>query len=84
MHAVAESDQIIWKSPMVAWIFVFVVAALLGLTFYTGIKEMVYAWNNREEYSYGYLIPFITAFLVWQKKNILTTSEFSGSGMCEK
>jgi len=61
------------------WAFVLVIAALLGITFYAGIREMIHFWDVREEYSHGYMIPFITAFLIWQRKNILDRTEFSGS-----
>jgi exosortase D (VPLPA-CTERM-specific) len=79
MQSVSESTPVFWKMNPVMWVFIIVIAALLGVTFYAGIREMVYFWNVREEYSYGYMIPFITAFLVWQKKNILEKTEFSGS-----
>src|SRR3989344_3884731 len=80
MHVVDENNPMtVWETPARAWIFVLVVAVLFGATFYAGIKEIVYIWNIREEYSYGYLIPFITAFLIWQKKNVLATTRFSGS-----
>ena len=61
------------------WAFVLAIAVLLGITFYAGIREMIRFWDVREEYSHGYMIPFITAFLLWQRKNILDRTEFSGS-----
>lgn len=79
MHSASESKQFIWKISSVMWAFIFAIAVLLGITFYAGIREMIYFWDRREEYSYGYMIPFITAFLIWQRKNILDRTEFSGS-----
>jgi len=61
------------------WAVCLAQAALLGVTFYVGIREMVIVWNTSEEFSYGYLIPFITFFMIWQKKNILEKIEFTGS-----
>lgn len=74
-----SNPLIIWQASAVTWMFLCLVLALLGLTFYEGIKEMVYIWNVREEYSYGYMIPFITAFFIWQKKNEFVKNEFLGS-----
>src|SRR3989344_5557130 len=79
MHSASESNQFIWKTSSGMWAFVLVIAALLGITFYAGIREMIHSWDVREEYSHGYMIPFITAFLIWQRKNILDRTEFSGS-----
>lgn len=79
MQAVEETNKVVWVYSARTWIFMLVIAALLGVTFYAGLKEMVYIWDVREEYSYGYMIPFITAFLIWQKKNILAKGQFHGS-----
>ena len=32
--------------------------------------------HTMEEYGYGYIIPFISMFLIWQRKNSLMDSEF--------
>ena len=40
---------------------------------------MVRVWETKEEYSYGYLIPFISLFLIWQKKDILERIPFNGA-----
>ena len=41
----------------------------IGLTtvFYDGLRQMVGGWN-KEEYSYAYLVPVISAWLIWQKR----------------
>ncbi|WP_197703410.1 VPLPA-CTERM-specific exosortase XrtD [Sulfurifustis variabilis] len=54
-------------------------AALLGFTFQHGIAELLRVWEIKEEYSFGYLIPFITLFLVWQRKDRLESVPFTGS-----
>ncbi|MBT8440175.1 MAG: VPLPA-CTERM-specific exosortase XrtD [Gammaproteobacteria bacterium] len=54
---------------------------LLALIFASmdAMKEMLRFWETREEYSHGYLIPFIAAFLIWQRSDILRNRAFSGS-----
>jgi exosortase D (VPLPA-CTERM-specific) len=52
---------------------------MLGFLAYDGLTELVKAWDEKEEYSYGYLIPFIAFFLVWQKKDLLERVAFPGA-----
>jgi len=40
---------------------------------------MIHRWDTKEEYGYGYLIPVITIFLIWQRKNQLAEIEFHPS-----
>lgn len=61
------------------WALVVSAVLLLGLGYYGGLEKLVYAWNTKEEYSHGFLIPFIVAFFIWQKKNELEKIAFEGS-----
>ncbi|MEZ5541467.1 MAG: VPLPA-CTERM-specific exosortase XrtD [Pseudomonadota bacterium] len=72
-------QQTLWKSPATFWLLLGVVVALGGYAFYDTIADMVYRWNTKEEYGYGYLIPVITLFLIWQRKNQLAAMRFSAS-----
>ena len=56
-----------YVSPMM-WGVIAVLVAITGYTFWETIQDMIYRWDTKEEYSYGYIIPFITLFLVWQRK----------------
>jgi exosortase D (VPLPA-CTERM-specific) len=47
--------------------------------FHEGIDRMVNAWLGTDEYSHGILIPFIAAFLVWQRRGELARIPFEGS-----
>ena len=64
-----------YVSPMM-WGVIAVLVAITGYTFWETIQDMIYRWDTKEEYSYGYIIPFITLFLVWQRKEQLATYEF--------
>lgn len=44
--------------------------------FWGGIAELVGRWDSQEEYSHGYMIPLVTAYLIWQRKDLLKTLEF--------
>lgn len=54
-------------------------AGLLILVFFEEIGMLIGTWIGSEEYSHGILIPFVTAFLIWQKKNAIAEMPFTGS-----
>ncbi len=44
-----------------------------------GLVLMVAAWDSREEYGYGYLVPLISAYLVWQRRDHVLTAPWRPS-----
>lgn len=72
-------QAVIWKESPIFFVALFLALAFTILLFQDGLTRMIHAWNGQEEYSYGYLIPFITLFLIWQKKDVLRTLPFSGA-----
>ena len=69
----------IWKTPATVWGLLGIALLLVLAIFREGFEHMFYMWFNKEEYSHAVLIPFISMFLVWQKKDVLERVEFSGS-----
>ena len=49
---------------------------LLLPTFWGGISQLIKRWDVQEEYSHGYMIPLVTAYLIWQRRDLLKTLEF--------
>ena len=39
----------------------------LGILYYSVFKSMVYDWLHLPDFSHGFLIPFISLFLVWER-----------------
>jgi exosortase D (VPLPA-CTERM-specific) len=74
----AASSQYLYRFP--AWMFLLVAAllALVYVAFSHAIAFMIGQWNM-EEFSHGYLIPFISGFLVWQRRGALRRVDFKGS-----
>ncbi len=77
--APTTAGPVVWKESFWFWVSVVCAAALLGIVYFQGLRKLVEVWGEREEYSYGYMIPFITAFLIWQKKELLERIPFPGS-----
>ncbi|MGH7773933.1 MAG: archaeosortase/exosortase family protein, partial [Candidatus Binatia bacterium] len=69
----------IWRLSIPAWAAIFAVIALLIVIFDDGIRSLISVWNGSAEYGYGYMIPPIALFLIWQKKNQLQSFPFAGS-----
>ena len=69
----------VFRMPVSIWVTLVVAGILLVTIFYSGLEWMVSAWNSKEEYGYGYLIPPLTIFLIWQRKDILEQIPFHGS-----
>lgn len=77
--ATTANRPVVWKESWVLWASLLAVALLLWFPYAQGVRELLKVWGSREEYSYGYMIPFISAFLIWQRKNILERMSFTGS-----
>ncbi|WP_027157032.1 VPLPA-CTERM-specific exosortase XrtD [Methylobacter luteus] len=54
---------------------------LLLIAFAGGLEELVSRWEKQEEYSHSYILPFITLYFIWQRKNLIQQSAFSPSWM---
>ncbi len=68
----------IYHFPPWALALFLVLAVLVYLCFARAIDFMVGQWNL-DEFSDGYLIPFISLFLIWQRRTALQRLEFTGS-----
>jgi len=76
---ISGEDLTVWKETRWIWATMFILAGLLLIAFYDSLRQLVIVWGSREEYSYGYLIPFITLFLIWQRRPRLEQVPFTGS-----
>ena len=71
--------QKIWKMKVSYTLLLVAAVVVLLYAYYDGLERMVYRWGSSEEYGYGYIIPLISAFFIWQKKNELSEQPFTGS-----
>lgn len=74
----ATDSACIYRFPPWALAVFAALAVLIYLGFARAIDFMVGQWNM-DEFSHGYLIPFISIFLVWRRRHELQRIEFRGS-----
>ena len=78
MPATDDNAQTIWRITPLSWGFLLILGLGITAIFQEGVSLMV-LWWEKEEYSHGYLIAPIVAFLIWQKKDQLERLQFTGS-----
>ena len=69
----------VWKMMPAQWVVLVMAAMAVVATFYSGLRFMVANWEQVPEYSYGYFIPVISAFLIWQRADRLRGLELRGA-----
>lgn len=69
----------VWRMPALMIPIVGIACVLCGFLFYKNLNFLFTMWFNKAEYSHGVMIPFISAFLIWQRKNVLERMPFTGS-----
>lgn len=74
-----NSQPVVYRETPAGWLVLGTALALILITFREGFDHLTYMWFNKEEYSHAVLIPFISAFLIWQKKDVLREMRFRGS-----
>ncbi len=74
-----ESRVPVWTYPPPVLITLAIGFLLVLPAFWGGISGLVFRWDNQEEYSHGYMIPLVTAYLIWQRKDLLRTLVFKPS-----
>jgi exosortase D (VPLPA-CTERM-specific) len=54
----------------------FILALTIAIiAYWAGLAEAVSRWNNQEEYSHGFLIPLVTLFILWEKRNLINAAK---------
>src|SRR3954463_11966039 len=67
------------RSPLPAYALFAAAAASALLLFASAIAQLYSVWNAQPEYSYGILIPVLSAFLIWRQRDQLRGLPFTGS-----
>jgi exosortase D (VPLPA-CTERM-specific) len=78
MPTTSLSPSAVWKMMPAQWVVLTMAAAALIATYWNGLVFMVAHWEQVPEYSYGWFIPVISGFLIWQKADRLRQLELRG------
>src|SRR5579864_7754304 len=74
----ADTRPVFRLTPL-AWILLSVALMASVLAVKTGLSQMLEWLLTMPEYSHGLIIPFIAAFLVWQRRDQIERMPFNGS-----
>ena len=74
-----NSTPSLWKVPVSSSVLYLAVLGLLGYLYQDGLAAMLAIWSGSEEYSHGFLIPLISLFLIWLKRDELLKTPFAPS-----
>jgi exosortase D (VPLPA-CTERM-specific) len=61
-------------NPAVAWIVGSIAALLAAIAFRGALFELVRRWSTQEEYSHGFLVPLVAAWMLWTRRHVLLAS----------
>lgn len=64
---------------MMSWALIGAICFLLGFTYADALMRLHEIWSKYEELSYGYMVPLISLFLIWQRRDLLLTERYEGS-----
>ena len=73
---VVDKQQTVWHFPVSVWIFGAIALALLVWGNADSLTNLISRWDNEEEYSHGYLIPLVSGFFIWQKRDEFQEHKF--------
>jgi len=59
--------------------FIYLIAAILLAVYLPALVDLVSDWATDSNYSHGFLVPIISAYLIWRKRKELAAIEISPS-----
>jgi exosortase D (VPLPA-CTERM-specific) len=57
-----------------AWIWASITVFVAAIAFRGALLELVKRWTVQEEYSHGFLIPVVAAWLIWTRRHVVLAS----------
>lgn len=59
--------------------FCLIIAALITLVYLQVFRGLIYDWSTNPDYSHGFIVPFIAAYMVWSRKDVLKKDVYDPS-----
>ena len=69
-----QSTRIDRAGPLYIGTFLAVVVLVGFVVFSGGLLALVERWHRQEEYSHGFLIPFVVAWMLWSRRDAIIAS----------
>jgi len=66
-------------APTIDKRFIYLIAAILLAVYLPALVDLVSDWATDSNYSHGFLVPIISAYLIWRKRKELAAIEISPS-----
>src|ERR1035437_4583119 len=67
-------DRSVQTKALYTSLLIFISVLLCVIVFGNSLLNLVHRWHAQEEYSHGFLIPFIVAWLLWSRRDALRAS----------
>ena len=75
----ALPPTLVWSCPGAMWVLLAVALGALAAVFLPALAGLYETWSTREEYSFGFLVPLLAGFLLWQRRDRLAATPFEPS-----
>src|SRR5262249_7989648 len=75
----ALARPLLWTCPGALWGLLGVSVLALGAAFYPALAGLGATWASREGSSFGFVVPLLAAFLLWQRRERLAATPFEPS-----
>ena len=69
-----DTVRVTSENKIVPYLKFAIIAGLVAFLYYPEIQSTIQSWSSGYQYSHGYLIPLISGYLIWRKRDVLQTS----------
>lgn len=66
------------KSKYILWLSLAGIGLLLALMYHQAFDVLIKIWARVPDYSHGYIIPLLSLFVVWTRRDVLKHSRLNG------
>ena len=70
---------LVWKTTPTLWVLISLSLLAAVGAFLPALRFMVATWDQVPEFGYGYFIPFVSAYLIWQRSDRLRLRDSQGA-----